>query len=225
MPHNPLQRPVGLVLPADPAVPLRQVAGGEVVQQAAQQAPLTVFEEVAQVGADGLAIAQWMVACEEFVPQGGLIAAADEPQAQRLELWQGAVERGLGRTAVAQREGAPWRPRPGPWRAGRARSESRSSSSSRRSASWMRLLPRGVCHRRCSQTVRLSRGKLVTISWMSAIWLRRRRWPQKAVEASRTMRGSSAAAERARIEAMRKPGAAETGVEGLFSLSWMTQGG
>ena len=32
-------------------------------------------------------------------------------------------------------------------------------------------------------------------------------------------------AERARIQAMRKPGAAETGVEGLFSLSWMTQGG
>ena len=31
--------------------------------------------------------------------------------------------------------------------------ESRSSSSSRRIASWMRLLPAGVCHRRCSQTV------------------------------------------------------------------------
>ena len=32
-------------------------------------------------------------------------------------------------------------------------------------------------------------------------------------------------AERARIESLRKPGAAETGVEGLFSLSWMTSGG
>lgn len=32
-------------------------------------------------------------------------------------------------------------------------------------------------------------------------------------------------AETARIEALRTPGAAETGVEGLFSLSWLTPGG
>ena len=38
---------------ADPAVAQRQVAGGEIVQQAAQQALLAVFEEVAQVAADG----------------------------------------------------------------------------------------------------------------------------------------------------------------------------
>ena len=43
------ERPVRLVLPADPAVAHRQVAGGEVVQQAAQQAPVVV-EEVAPIG-------------------------------------------------------------------------------------------------------------------------------------------------------------------------------
>ena len=37
---------------------LAQVQGREVVQQAAQQAPVTVLEEVAQVGAEGLAVAQ-----------------------------------------------------------------------------------------------------------------------------------------------------------------------
>ena len=31
-------------------------------------------------------------------------------------------------------------------------------------------------------------------------------------------------AERARIRAMQEPGAAETGMEGLFSLAWMNQG-
>ena len=60
----------------------------------------------------------------------------------------------------------------------------------------MRLRPAGVCQRKYTQTVwpssvRLSWGKLRTISWMSAIWLRRRRWPQKVVEASRAMRASS----------------------------------
>ncbi len=40
LPHNPLQRPAGLVS--------RSSGLGEVVQQAAQQAAVTVFEEVAR---------------------------------------------------------------------------------------------------------------------------------------------------------------------------------
>ncbi len=45
--------------------------------------------------------------------------------------------------------------------------------------------------------------------------------------AAAEMEASRAAleAERARIRSLQKPGATETGVEGLFSLSWLTRGG
>ena len=50
-------------------------------------------------------MAQWTAACEEFVAQGGLVAAVHEPQPWWLKLLQEVVDRGLGRTAVAWREG------------------------------------------------------------------------------------------------------------------------
>ena len=95
---------MGLVLPADSAVAHRYVAGGKVVQQAAQPPTLAVCEEVAQMAAERLAIAKRLVACQEFAPQGGVGALVDEPPAQRLELWQGALELGLGRAVRAQRQ-------------------------------------------------------------------------------------------------------------------------
>ena len=106
MPHEAVQAAaVGLVLPADPVVAHRQVQGREVVQQAAQQAPVAVLEEVAQVGAEGLAVAQRLVALDPFVPGRGLLAALDEPQPQRQEASQGAFDRWLGRAARPRLEG------------------------------------------------------------------------------------------------------------------------
>ncbi len=59
---------VRLALPADPAVAALQVAGGEAEQQAAELAPVSVEQEVAQMRADGLAVALGMVALDPFVP-------------------------------------------------------------------------------------------------------------------------------------------------------------
>ena len=59
---------VRLALPADPAVAALQVAGGEAEQQAAELAPVSVAQEVAQMRADGLAVALGMVALDPFVP-------------------------------------------------------------------------------------------------------------------------------------------------------------
>ena len=50
-----------LALPADPGVAALQVAGGEAEQQAAELAPVSVEQEVAQMRADGLAVALGMV--------------------------------------------------------------------------------------------------------------------------------------------------------------------
>ena len=55
-----------------------------------------VDDEVAQVGADRLTIAQDMVAGKELARQDRLGVAVDEPPAERPELWKAAVERGLG---------------------------------------------------------------------------------------------------------------------------------
>ena len=51
-------------LPADALVPAGQIAGREVEQQAAQQTPLAVAQEVAQVRAQRLAVAEVVVALD-----------------------------------------------------------------------------------------------------------------------------------------------------------------
>ena len=90
-------------------------------------------------------------------------------------------------------------PRPGFCFGGSVRIPRRSSSASTPLASWMRLLPLGVCQPRCSQmvwpsSVRLSLGKLETVSWMPAIWRLVRRLPRNVVDLRRWTRGSIAGA-------------------------------
>ena len=75
-------------LPADPAVATGQAAGGEVEQQAAEQALVAVAQAVAQIGSQRLAVAEWMVALDPLVEFLDALRLADEFQPQGRQVGQ-----------------------------------------------------------------------------------------------------------------------------------------
>ncbi len=123
-----------LWLPAKPLVAAREADRREVKQQAAQRTLVAVQQEVAQVLADWVAVAERVVAFDEFVPLGDRLGSARELQPQRVSAAKGPAMAGCGAERGPGRSGA-WGPRAACCLGGRVRIESRSSSSSRRSAS------------------------------------------------------------------------------------------
>ena len=194
--HQPQVLAVRLALPADAPVPAGQVAGREVEQQAAQQAPLAVAQEIAQVRAEWLAVAEVVVALDPLVPLRDRFRALGQFQPQRPQRSQRLRNRRLGVRAGRSPDG-PLRAAPAVPLGWQGEDLSCSRVSSTRRASWTLLLPLGACQPRCSQMVwpssaRLSWGKRPTVSWMSAIWRRVRRLPRKVVDFRFRMRGSMA---------------------------------
>ena len=89
-------------LPADPAVAAGQAAGGEVEQQAAEQALVAVAQEVAQMGAERLAVPQRMVALDPLVELRDALRLADELQPQGRQVGQRCAD---GRSGGGARPG------------------------------------------------------------------------------------------------------------------------
>ena len=105
IPHHQMQvLAVGLPLPADPLVAAAELDRREVEQQAAQRAAVTVAQEVAQVLAERLAVAERVVACDEFVPLRDRLRAARDLQPQRGERGQGHLDGGPGSGPRARHE-------------------------------------------------------------------------------------------------------------------------
>ena len=94
--HQPQVLAVRLALPADAPVPAGQVAGREVEQQAAQQAPLAVAQEIAQVRAEWLAVAEVVVALDPLVPLRDRFRVLGQFQPQRPQRSQRLRNRRLG---------------------------------------------------------------------------------------------------------------------------------
>ena len=100
LPHHQVQvLLVGPRGPADPGVAAGQRVGRLAEQQAAQRPPLPVQQEVAQVRAHRLTVAEVMVPLDVLVPQPGLLLLLDQLQAQRLQLPQTRLDPRLGSAA------------------------------------------------------------------------------------------------------------------------------
>ncbi len=96
LPHHQVQVLfVGPRGPADPGVAAGQRVGRLAEQQAAQRPPLPVQQEVAQVRAHRLTVAEVMVPLDVLVPQPGLLLLLDQLQAQRLQLPQTRLDQGI----------------------------------------------------------------------------------------------------------------------------------
>ena len=67
--------------PADPGIAAGQRAAGLAEQQAAQPAPVPVEQVIAQVRAERLAVAEVVVALDEFIPEPRLRGLLDHLQA------------------------------------------------------------------------------------------------------------------------------------------------
>ena len=88
--------------PADPGIAAGQRAAGLAEQQAAQPAPVPVEQVIAQVRAERLAVAEVVVALDEFIPEPRLRGLLDHLQAQRLQVPQAGFDHGLGIAAAGR---------------------------------------------------------------------------------------------------------------------------
>ena len=88
--------------PADPLVAAAHVAGGEVEQQAAQLALLAIEQEVAQMRAQRLPIAQRVVALHPFVPLRDRLRLGHRLQLQGRQAGQRPVDQRPRRGAAGQ---------------------------------------------------------------------------------------------------------------------------
>ena len=82
--------------PADPLIAASQRAARLAEQHTAQPAPVPVEQEVAQVRAQRLAVAEVVVPLDEFVPELGVLLLLDQLQAQRLQGPQAGRDQRLG---------------------------------------------------------------------------------------------------------------------------------
>ena len=83
---------VGALGPADPVVAAGQRARRLAEQQAAQRALVPVAQEVAQLRAQRLAVAQVVIVVDVFVEQPGLLRTLRQLQAQRSQLPQAVLD-------------------------------------------------------------------------------------------------------------------------------------
>ena len=183
--------------PADPLIAISQRVARLAEQHTAQPAPVPVEQEVAQVPAQRLAVAEVVVPLDEFVPELGVLLLLDQLQAQRQP--PGWSQSAAGAVREVAATGCC-----GPGRmfcvclGGSVRMPACSSCSSRPRAAATRLPPAAVRQLRCSQIVsasswRLRAGNVATVCWISAICRRANRLPKKVVDLSFSMRGSMTA--------------------------------
>ena len=92
---------VGALRPVHPGVAAEQRAGRLAEQQAAQPAPVAVEQEVAQMRAQRLFIAEVVVALDKLIPQAGVLRRG-QLQAQRQQVPQPVFNQRLGSGARGQ---------------------------------------------------------------------------------------------------------------------------
>ena len=96
--------------PADPLIAASQRAARLAEQHTAQPAPVPVEQEVAQVRAQRLAVAEIVVPLDAFVPELGVLLLLDPLQAQRLQVSQAGRDQRLGSAARGRGQRLPRSP-------------------------------------------------------------------------------------------------------------------